>query len=189
MGETRVRPRTATAIEVGATVTRLGPIWVAAGSQGLRVVTVPGGTREACLRLIERHSPGATLVDGGPLVEQAIAELEAYLAGRLRRFSVPLDLIGTEFQRRVWEAVAAIPYGETATYQEIAVRIGRPRAARAVGAANAANPLAIVIPCHRLVGSDGSLTGYGGGLAMKRILLDLEARHARAPRWGPSCPD
>ncbi|MBX5444189.1 MAG: methylated-DNA--[protein]-cysteine S-methyltransferase [Sphaerobacter sp.] len=156
-------------------------MWVAAGTRGLRVVTVPGRTREECLREALRHGQDVPIVDGGPLVEQAREELTAYFEGRLQRFTVPLDPVGTAFQRRVWAEVAAIPYGETATYRQIAERIGNPRAVRAVGAANGANPLAIIIPCHRVVGSDGSLTGYGGGLAVKRALLDLEAR-CRAAR-------
>lgn len=176
MRATAVSQASGVVLQVGQVGTQFGPIWVAAGPRGLRVVTVPGGTREDCLRQARRHGRNVTVVEGGPLVEQARAELTAYLEGRLQRFTVPLDPIGTDFQRRVWDAVAAIPYGETATYRQIAERIGQPRAVRAVGAANGANPLAIIIPCHRVVGSDGSLTGYGGGLAVKRALLDLEAR-------------
>lgn len=180
MQGTGVDPAPDGILQVGEVSTPHGAIWLAAGPRGLRVVTVPGGTREECLRLALRHGVGDRVAEGGPLIEQARAELEAYLAGRLRRFTVPLDPVGTDFQRLVWATVAAIPYGETATYREIAARIGRPRAVRAVGAANGANPLAIVIPCHRVVGSDGSLTGYGGGVAMKRALLDLEARYRDA---------
>lgn len=163
-------------LQVGEVETQFGSVWVAAGPRGLRVVTVPGRSREECLREALRNGRDATVIEGGPLAEQARKELTAYFEGRLQRFTVPLDPVGTDFQRRVWAAVAAIPYGETATYRQIAERIGQPRAVRAVGAANGANPLAIIIPCHRVVGSDGSLTGYGGGLAVKRALLDLEAR-------------
>ena len=104
----------------------------------------------------------------------AISQLEAYFAGRLRRFDVLLTPEGTPFQRDVWSALTAIPYGETVTYGELARRLGRPNASRAVGAANGSNPIPIIIPCHRVVGADGSLTGFGGGLAIKRRLLDLE---------------
>ena len=104
----------------------------------------------------------------------AVRELRAYLAGELRSFSLPLAPAGTPFQLDVWNALAAIPYGETTSYGELARRIGRPRAVRAVGAANGANPLPIVLPCHRVVGANGSLTGFGGGLPLKRALLDLE---------------
>jgi methylated-DNA-[protein]-cysteine S-methyltransferase len=108
----------------------------------------------------------------------AAVQLEQYFAGERTEFDLELALRGTSFERRVWEAVRAIPYGSTATYAEIAARIGRPGACRAVGRANALNPVALVVPCHRVIGSNGSLTGYAGGIAMKRALLELEARVA-----------
>jgi methylated-DNA-[protein]-cysteine S-methyltransferase len=101
-------------------------------------------------------------------------QLGAYFAGELRRFELELAPGGTTFQRRVWEALQSLPYGTTASYGELAAEIGSPRAVRAVGAANGRNPISIVIPCHRLLGADGSLTGYGGGLERKRWLLDHE---------------
>jgi len=100
--------------------------------------------------------------------------MRAYFAGQLRRFELPLDLAGTEFQKRVWLELTRIPYGETRTYQEMASAIGAPKAVRAVGAANGANPVVIVVPCHRVIGANGKLTGYGGGLPLKRRLLTLE---------------
>jgi O-6-methylguanine DNA methyltransferase len=100
----------------------------------------------------------------------------------LREFSLPLDIEGTEFQKRVWGQVAAIPYGETRSYLQIATAVGSPRAVRAVGAANGANPVPIVVPCHRVIGAKGKLVGYGGGLALKQRLLELEG--ARALRLG-----
>jgi methylated-DNA-[protein]-cysteine S-methyltransferase len=106
--------------------------------------------------------------------QAAADQLDAYFAGGLRRFSVPLAPHGSEFQQRVWAALLEIPYGETESYGELAARIGSPGAARAVGLANGKNPIGIVIPCHRVVGSNGSLTGYGGGLDRKKRLLDLE---------------
>src|SRR3954469_23387334 len=106
----------------------------------------------------------------------AAIQLEQYFAGERTSFSLELALDGTEFERLVWDEVRAIPYGSTASYAEIAARIGRPGACRAVGRANALNPIAVVVPCHRVVGSDGSLTGYAGGIEMKRALLELEAR-------------
>jgi methylated-DNA-[protein]-cysteine S-methyltransferase len=111
----------------------------------------------------------------------ALRQLEAYFGGRLTRFELPLGLEGTEFQRRVWYALLEIPYGETRSYGEIARRVGRPGAARAVGLANGRNPVSIVVPCHRVIGSDGSLTGYGGGLHRKGALLQLERDHLRLP--------
>src|SRR5437016_2281890 len=104
----------------------------------------------------------------------AMDELRRYLAGERVQFTCPLDLHGTAFQVEVWEELYRIPYGKTYTYAEIAQAIGRPAAVRAVGAANGANPVAIIVPCHRVIGSDGSLTGYGGGLPAKEWLLALE---------------
>jgi methylated-DNA-[protein]-cysteine S-methyltransferase len=101
-------------------------------------------------------------------------ELDAYFAGRLTRFETAVAPEGTDFQRRVWQALCGIPYGRTVSYGELARHIGAERAVRAVGAANGANPIAIIIPCHRVIGANGSLTGFGGGLPMKRALLDLE---------------
>jgi methylated-DNA-[protein]-cysteine S-methyltransferase len=105
----------------------------------------------------------------------AAAQLDAYFAGELRRFDLPLAPRGTPFQLRVWSALTGIPYGETASYGEIAAAVGRPDAPRAVGAANGRNPIAVIVPCHRVIGAAGSLTGYGGGLERKRMLLELEA--------------
>jgi methylated-DNA-[protein]-cysteine S-methyltransferase len=120
--------------------------------------------------------------DQSPLLLEAARQLRVYFAGQLREFSLPLDMPGTEFQKRVWGQVAAIPYGETLSYLQIATAIGSPRAVRAVGAANGANPVPIVVPCHRVIGAKGSLVGYGGGLALKQRLLELEG--ARALRLG-----
>ena len=106
------------------------------------------------------------------------AQLAAYFAGERRAFDLPLRAEGTAFQRRVWAALSEIPYGQTTSYAALAHRLGNPGAVRAVGAANARNPLSIVVPCHRVVGAGGALTGYGGGVERKRALLQLEARHA-----------
>ncbi len=102
-------------------------------------------------------------------------QLEQYFAGTRREFDVALELRGNSFERAVWDALLQVPYGETTSYGEIARRVGHPDAPRAVGVANARNPVALIVPCHRVIGSDGSLTGYGGGLERKRFLLDLEA--------------
>jgi methylated-DNA-[protein]-cysteine S-methyltransferase len=115
----------------------------------------------------------------------AVDQLDAYFAGELTEFDLRLRLEGTEFQRTVWAGLCEIPYGETTSYGELAARIGRPRASRAVGLANGRNPVAIVVPCHRVIGAGGSLTGYGGGLERKQALLDLE-RARRAPQLLPS---
>lgn len=113
------------------------------------------------------------------ILDSVQLQIAEYFARRRTRFDLALDLSGPDFQRRVWTALLDIPYGETISYGLLAARLGVPGSARAVGAANGANPIAIVVPCHRVIGSDGSLTGYGGGLNRKRILLDLESERVR----------
>jgi methylated-DNA-[protein]-cysteine S-methyltransferase len=110
--------------------------------------------------------------------KDVIDQLQSYFAGARQTFTLPLDPQGTPFQRQVWTALQTIPYGKTISYGELAQSIGKPNAVRAVGAANGQNPLPIVIPCHRVIGSNGSLTGYAGGLHIKRLLLDLERQPA-----------
>lgn len=105
---------------------------------------------------------------------EAVRQLKAYFRGELREFNLPLAMEGTEFQLRVWNELRAIPYGVTISYAQLAQRIGNPKAVRAVGLANGSNPIPIIVPCHRVIGSDGSLTGFGGGISTKRKLLDLE---------------
>lgn len=118
-------------------------------------------------------------VDRFAAIKEAEQQLEAYWAGELFEFDLPLNPSGTPFQKKVWAALCNIPYGKTATYGEIAQQIGTPTASRAVGAANGRNPIAIVVPCHRVIGSNGKLTGYAGGLDMKEALLAHEARFVR----------
>ncbi len=114
------------------------------------------------------------------LLDRAALELEEYLHGARRSFTLPLAAGGTPFQRAVWDALTAIPFGETRSYSEIALAIGRPRAVRAVGAANALNPISVVVPCHRVIGSSGDLTGYAGSMERKRWLLGHERTHVAA---------
>ncbi len=109
-----------------------------------------------------------------PVLLEAERQLNAYFAGTLTRFSLPLEFVGTEFQRRVWHALLTIPFGQTRTYGQIAAQIGSPSAARAVGAANGKNPISIVAPCHRVIGSNGALTGFAGGMEAKSRLLEME---------------
>ena len=101
-------------------------------------------------------------------------QLQEYFAGTRTKFEVPLDVLGTEFQRAVWRELSRIPFGTTRSYAGIAERIGKPKSVRAVGAANGSNPVSVIVPCHRVIGADGSLTGFGGGLALKRALLEFE---------------
>jgi methylated-DNA-[protein]-cysteine S-methyltransferase len=128
----------------------------------------------------DRLEPDPRWIETAAPFGEAVRQLDAYFAGTLRQFDLPLAPAGTPFQQRVWQGLREIPYGETVSYKELARWIGRPSAVRAVGAANGQNPLAIVIPCHRVIGSDGRLVGYGGGLAAKSALLELERRVAGA---------
>ena len=123
----------------------------------------------------EAARDGPAVAGHNVLTEQLGRELAEYFEGQRQRFDVPLDLVGTPFQRRVWQALLAIPYGRTWSYGQQAVHIGQPTATRAVAAANGQNKVSIVVPCHRVVGSDGTLTGYGGGLPRKQWLLALES--------------
>jgi methylated-DNA-[protein]-cysteine S-methyltransferase len=150
---------------------------------GPLTLTAEGGA----LTAIDFGAP-AGFVDGAspegafpadPVLTEAARQLAAYFAGELRDFDLPLRPSGTPFQLTVWEALRRIPYGETVSYGELAVSIGRPAAARAVGSANHHNPLAIVVPCHRVIGADGTLTGYAGGLSIKSALLALESGQIR----------
>jgi methylated-DNA-[protein]-cysteine S-methyltransferase len=112
------------------------------------------------------------------VLDRAVAQLGEYFAGERTEFDLPLEPAGTPFQRSTWLALREIPYAETINYGQLALRVGNPKASRAVGLANGRNPISIVVPCHRVIGADGSLTGYGGGLDRKRLLLDLERRVA-----------
>jgi methylated-DNA-[protein]-cysteine S-methyltransferase len=140
----------------------------------LRLVASENGIREILLHWSEAKPAGARKNAANPLLCEATRQLRSYFAGELQEFNLPLDLQGTDFQLRVWQQLRKIPYGETRSYSEIAQEIHAPKAVRAVGAANGANPISIVVPCHRVIGSSGKLVGYGGGLPMKKRLLALE---------------
>jgi methylated-DNA-[protein]-cysteine S-methyltransferase len=152
--------------------TPVGPLLVAEADEGLLAVHFEHGRRPVLAGGRRRMDPSWRMV--GPNEIDAAAQLIEYFAGTRRAFDVRLAVQGTPFQRRVWAAVAAIPYGETKSYGAIASEIGAPAAVRAVGASNGQNPWPIIVPCHRVIGSDGSLTGYGGGLPIKRALLGFE---------------
>jgi len=148
----------------------VGELLLAGDDTGLRLINFQTGRHRVSPRSLwkaDRHPFG-----------EAVRQLRAYFESDLRTFDLVLSPEGTSFQLAVWRALRGIPYGETISYGELAKRVGSPRASRAVGAANGRNPLPIVIPCHRVIGGDGSLTGYGGGLRIKRALLDLERRHS-----------
>ncbi len=144
----------------------VGALGIVTDDRALREISFEGPDMERGDR-IDWH-------EGGGLVHEVKRQLEAYFDGRLTTFDLPRDPEGTEFQRTVWRALETIPHGETISYKQLAQKINKPNACRAVGLANGRNPIPIIIPCHRVIGSDGSLTGFGGGLQRKQQLLDLE---------------
>ncbi len=161
----------------------VGPLLLAGDGRGLKLIHFqagsrarPGGPRMPEGERHARRAEPGWVADAKPF-RAVMAQLEEYFAGRRREFDLPLAPEGTPFQHAVWQALTRIPYGETISYGELARRIGNPQASRAVGLANGANPLPIVVPCHRVIGADGSLTGFGGGLEIKRKLLALERAH------------
>jgi methylated-DNA-[protein]-cysteine S-methyltransferase len=149
----------------------LGPLLLAADETGLRSIDFINGRRPV--------SPDAAWHEDPALLNEPIRQLRAYFAGDLETFNLPLAPAGTTFQLAVWCNLCEIPYGKTISYGELARRLGNPKACRAVGLANGSNPIPIVIPCHRVIGSNGKLTGYGGGLLLKEKLLALERRQLR----------
>ena len=153
--------------------TPIGALLLVADEEGLREIRFPG-------ELDRSPAQDDWQRDGGAL-HAARVQLESYFKGSLTRFDLPLAPRGTPFQHQVWRALREIPYGETRSYGDIAVKLGKPTASRAVGAANGRNPLPIVVPCHRVIGADGSLTGFGGGMAAKAFLLDLEGIRLAGP--------
>jgi methylated-DNA-[protein]-cysteine S-methyltransferase len=143
--------------------------WHVRDEFSISIETGPAGVRrvEFGTRGVENHST--------PLMREALRQFRFYFAGDLRTFDLPLDMEGTDFQKRVWNQLRNIPYGETCSYRQLAERIGAPSAVRAVGAANGRNPIPIIVPCHRVIGASGKLVGFGGGLEWKRMLLNLES--------------
>ena len=155
--------------------TPLCPMAACASSRGICLLEFTDNRRlEGELKELIKRLSAVILPGTNPHLDQLQAELQAYFAGQLRAFTVPLHTPGTEFQQAVWKILQDIPYGETRSYKQQAIALGNPKAVRAVGAANGQNRVSIVIPCHRVIGADGSLTGYGGGLDRKEWLLDFE---------------
>lgn len=150
----------------------VGPLLLAATEKGLR-----------CLHFYKGKMPAPakdeTWIESSERLQPYVVQLDSYFRGELRAFTFELDLVGTQFQKDCWQALLRIPYGKTCSYAEIARAIGRPNAFRAVGQANHDNPIAIVVPCHRVLGANGTLTGYGGGLSTKEKLLRLEGASFR----------
>lgn len=168
--------------------TPLGPMVAGATDEGLCLLEFTDRRMlEAQIATVRRRLPGPVIAGSNAHLERLQAELKDYFDGARRDFTVPLVFPGTDFQRRVWEGLLAVPYGETRSYQELAAAVGDGKAVRAVGRANGSNRIAIVIPCHRIVNKSGELGGYGGGLRRKQFLLDLERQGAGlATRTGPA---
>ena len=177
----------------GIVETALGPLFVGGSDRGVHRVDFlrdsrnghPGDYDEAHWAGRLQAETGETVVRDEVAAGVASTQLREFMAGARARFDLPLAPTGTPWQKAVWDALLTIPFGETTSYGEIARRLDRPSASRAVGMAVGRNPIGIVVPCHRVIGSDGSLTGYGGGLARKQTLLDLERSH-RQPRLLPA---
>jgi len=165
------RPRLAAAV----TDSPLGPLALVASGGALAGLYMNGRAPASA------DTAGVAEGTDAAVLDEAARQLSEYFCGQRQSFDLPLTLEGTAFQRRVWQALLGIGYGQTVSYGQLAGQIGRPTAARAVGLANGRNPVSIIVPCHRVVGSDGSLTGYGGGLGNKRRLLELERRVSRGP--------
>jgi O-6-methylguanine DNA methyltransferase len=161
-------------VHIAETDTAIGGCRVASTEQGLAYVELPHASGRGLGGWLRRCASGADLVEAFAPNRTAIAQLREFLEGKRAEFDLPLDLRGTPFQREVWAALLEIPYAETRSYQEVARAVGRPSAARAVGAAVGANPLSLVVPCHRVVTADGKLGGFGGGLELKARLLAME---------------
>lgn len=169
-------PARITAMEIP---TPLGPMLAGATDRGLCLLEfAESESRGAQLAAIEKAFRARITPGAGPHLEAALEQLEEYFSGRRKAFDLSLDMHGTPFQQDAWRALLAIPYGCTVSYKEQARSMGRPSAVRAVANANGANPVSIIVPCHRVIGSDGTLTGYGGGLWRKKCLLELEERRS-----------
>jgi len=170
-------------IKVTRLTTPLGPMLIGATDEGVVLLEfVDRRQLAAQIRRIGQRLGGVFVPDASPVADRVTSQVTGYFDGTQRSFELPLQPLGSDFEREVWDALLEIPYGETRSYAEIAVQVGLPAAVRAVGRANGMNALAIVIPCHRVVGSDGRLVGYGGGLWRKERLLELE----RTPAFEPS---
>lgn len=158
--------KTMSAVQYQLVPSPVGELLITASGAAVTSIHFPKG---------EPHEIDASWERGGAVLDQAQQQLEEYFRGERTEFELPLEPEGTEFQKQVWVQLQRIPYGETISYGELARRLGNPNASRAVGAANGRNPISIVIPCHRVIGSNGALTGFGGGLRVKEQLLDLES--------------
>jgi methylated-DNA-[protein]-cysteine S-methyltransferase len=160
----------------------IGTLLVESDGRAITQITLPGKfTQRASMSPTSSNSNNKTENENSAVLSRAVRQLDEYFAGKRTEFDLPLELEGTAFQKDVWLALAEIPYGKTISYAELASMVGRPSAFRAVGQANGANPIPIVLPCHRVIASGGGIGGYGGGLEMKRRLLALEGVDGSVP--------
>ena len=166
--------------------TPIGPLLIVTSERGVRLISFVEGTQhEGLVRRLTPERNGA--IGAGALIEETTRQLTQYFDGERRTFDLPLDLAGTEFQRRVWQTIADIPFGQTASYSEVAISAGAPNAYRAAGTACAANPIVILVPCHRVIGADRGLHGFGGGLNTKVWLLRHEGiQGVKSDGWANS---
>jgi len=172
---TATLPATADAVVLAKIESPVGLLLAGATERGICLLEFSDPERlEKQLGSIRRHYSSKTEEGSNPHLDQLKIELTEYFAGTLREFTVPLDVVGSDFQKTVWQQLRDIPYGETRSYEDIAVAAGSPKSMRAVGTANGQNRIAIVVPCHRVINKGGKLGGYGGGLDRKKFLLDLE---------------
>lgn len=153
---------------------RIGNIYIASTDKGVCKITIPKESKKDFFNWLEKHFETDLIVDNKSRNKDYIDQLTRYLNGKLVEFTFPIDLVGTPFQVRVWKALLKVPYGTTISYRQLAKRVGVPKGFQAVGKANGSNPLPIIIPCHRVIGSDGSLIGYASGVKTKEFLLRLE---------------
>lgn len=175
------RPSLAPLVALRSLITPLGPMQLATDSEG-RVIALDFGGRAPAAARLRGRDYRVSFSDTAPGADPAAAQLAEYFAGERRDFVLPLAPAGTLFQQRVWRQLQRVPYGETVSYGEIAARLGQPGAAQAVGGANGKNPIAIIIPCHRVVAADGGIGGYSSGLHRKRALLRLEEAAGGGPK-------
>lgn len=170
------QPETAHTLHAQIVPTSLGEMLAICSARGLCLLEFVGQARlDSEIRQIAQAKQGQILFQSNGLLKEVAEQVQSYFSGSLKNFSVPLDFVGTDFQQRVWRILQTIPYGKILSYAEQAAKLGNPKAVRAVAAANGRNKISIIIPCHRVIGSNGTLTGYAGGLSRKQFLLDLES--------------
>ena len=170
------QPETTPPLHAQIVPTSLGEMLAICSATGLYLLEFVGQARlDSEIRQIAQAKRAAIVFQPHDLLKEVAEQVQSYFSGSLKNFSVPLDFVGTDFQQRVWRILQTIPYGKILSYAEQAAKLGNPKAVRAVAAANGRNKISIIIPCHRVIGSNGTLTGYAGGLSRKQFLLDLES--------------